>query len=92
MALAGHEVLISTGRRAKDAQLRVYVFADQLLALSVEGHGERAPALLLTVEQARRLQSALDELIPLAEEQGKILATGPEAWQGVDRRTTGQLK
>jgi len=58
-----------------------------LLALSIEGHGERIPTLLLTLAQAKRLKEALSELIPLVEEPG----TGEqrqsvEEWQGSERR------
>lgn len=90
MAVSKHETDIATGRRATDGHVRVYLFARQMLALSLEGHGERAPTLLLTLEQARRLQSALAELIPLAEgfEQPEASA-GRHEWQGMERRKTG---
>jgi hypothetical protein len=90
MALSEHEIEITTGRRATDGHVRVSIFAGQLLALSLEGHGERAPTLLLTLEQARRLQGALAELIPQAEEfeQQAKEAARPE-WQGVERRKAG---
>jgi hypothetical protein len=92
MALPEHEVEIATGRRETDGHVRVSVFAGQLLALSLEGHGERAPTLLLTLEQARKLQGALAELIPVAEgfEQQEGDA-GLQAWQGAERRKTGEL-
>lgn len=93
MALSENEVEIATGRRATDGHVRVSVFAGQLLALSLEGHGERAPTLLLTLEQARKLQSALAELIPVVEgfEQQEIDA-GLQAWGGTERRNTGELR
>jgi hypothetical protein len=85
MALLEHEVDIATGRRAADGHVRLSVFADGLLALTVEGTGERVPALLLTIEQAQRLQRALAELIPLAEhDEGEVSAHS--AWDGKDRR------
>ncbi|HEX8845234.1 MAG TPA: hypothetical protein VF791_11350 [Pyrinomonadaceae bacterium] len=82
MSLIEHEVDISTGRRDGDGRVRVSIFANELVALTLEGHGERAPTLLLTIEQARRLQSALAELIPLVEEAEK----NGSAWDGEERR------
>jgi hypothetical protein len=85
MSLIEHEVDIRTGRRDGDGRLRVSIFAGDLVALTLEGHGERAPTLLLTLEQARRLQGALTELIPLVEErERKESAKG--SWQGEERR------
>ena len=84
MSLIEHEVEIRTGRRDGDGQIRLSVFMDELLALTLEGHGERAPTLLLTLEQARRLRDALAELIPLAEEAAR--EQKDEAWQGEERR------
>ena len=87
MTLMEHEVEIRTGRRDGDGQIRVSLFMDEMIALTLEGHGERAPTLLLTLEQARRLQSALAELIPLVEEA--LLAeerAKDEAWAGDERR------
>jgi hypothetical protein len=90
MTVSEHEVEIATGRRATDGHVRVSLFAGGMLALSVEGHGERAPTLLLTLEQARRLQSALSELIPLAEGFERESSAGSSlAWQGTERRKTG---
>lgn len=87
MTAAKHEMEIATGRRATDGHVRVSLFAGQLLALSVEGHGERAPTLLLTLEQARMLQSALAELIPLAEGfEPQEPGANVRAWQGTERR------
>jgi hypothetical protein len=64
MATMEHEIDIPTGRNGLDGRVKVYVFSDELLALTVDGLSERAPTLLLTLEQARRLKEALDELIP----------------------------
>jgi hypothetical protein len=92
MALSEHEVTISTGRRSEDGRLRLSVFADGLLSLGVEGQGERVPTLLLTLEQARQLQDALAQLVPLAgddEERAAGRVPQVEAWQGVDRRMSG---
>jgi hypothetical protein len=90
-ASSKHEVKIRTGRRTGDGRLRISVFADQLLALGVEGQGERTPTLLLTLEQAKELRDALAELIPLAEasepEESGLKA---EAWQGTERRMAGK--
>jgi len=76
------EVRVATGRRVGDGELRLSVFAEDLLAVALEGHGERAPTLLLTAGQAARLRDALTELLPL-------LAARPRQssdWQGVERR------
>jgi hypothetical protein len=81
-----HVVEIRTGRRDGDGQIRLSIFMGELLALSLEGHGERAPTLLLTLEQARRLQAALAELIPLAEEAKSEERDDGGAWQGEERR------
>ena len=85
MALIEHEVDIRTGRRDGDGHVRVSIFANELVALTLEGHGERAPTLLLTLEQAHKLQSALAELIPLVE-KSEPEETGAESWQGEERR------
>jgi hypothetical protein len=88
MALSEHEVEIAVGRRAGDGQVRVSVFARELLALTVEGTSERAPTFLLTLEQARSLQRALDELIPIVKEAALEPQPVAEAlaWQGEERR------
>jgi hypothetical protein len=58
-----------------------------MLALTVEGHGERAPTLLLTLEQARKLQAALAELVPRVEEaRRKEQETALAEWDGEERR------
>ena len=80
-----HEVDIRTGRRDGDAHLRVSIFMDDMVALALEGHAERAPTLLLTLEQARRLQSALAELIPLIE-KATTSEERAEEWKGEERR------
>lgn len=85
MALAEHEIDIATGRRSADGRVRLSIFAEGLLALTVEGRGERVPTLLLTVEQARRLQSALAELIPLARDDDDEARLNKE-WDGKERR------
>ncbi len=87
MAVSEHEVRIATGRRADDGRMRISIFADRLLALSIEGHGERIPILLLTLDQAKKLKDALSELIPVVEESETAEnTTSAEAWQGRDRR------
>ncbi len=88
MALSEHEVEIAVGRRAGDGQVRVSVFARELLALTIEGTSERAPTFLLTLEQARSLQRALDKLIPIVNEaalEQRPVAEAP-AWHGEERR------
>lgn len=92
MARAEHEFEISIGRRDGDGHVRVFVFAGSMLALTLEGGSERAPTLLLTIEQARSLQNALTELVPLLEEaeQRERQAAG-QPWQGTERRASGEL-
>jgi hypothetical protein len=85
MSLIEHEVDIRTGRRDGDGRVRVSIFAGDLVALTLEGHGERAPTLLLTLEQARRLKRALAELIPLVEERERK-ESAAATWQGEERR------
>jgi hypothetical protein len=89
MALLEHEIDIATGRRQADGHVRISVFAAGLLALTVEGTGERVPTLLLTVEQAQKLQRALAELIPQAGRGGDE-ASSVGAWDGGERRTGGR--
>ncbi len=81
-----HEIEIRTGRRDGDGQIRVSVFMDDLLALTLEGHGERAPTLLLTLEQARKLQNALADLTRRVEEAVREEKHKTEAWHGEERR------
>lgn len=82
MAKLDREVRITTGRREGDGALRLSVFAEDLLAVALEGHGERAPTLLLTREQAQRLCDALTELLPLLAARPRREAD----WQGAERR------
>ncbi|HYY41481.1 MAG TPA: hypothetical protein VE775_02040 [Pyrinomonadaceae bacterium] len=91
MGQADRGVEIATGRRQTDGQVRLAPFTPELLALTVEAHGERAPTLLLTRAQARELQLALTRLIPLLAEQTED-ARPPLAWAGPERRTTGELQ
>ncbi|MBA3323525.1 MAG: hypothetical protein H0T45_19060 [Pyrinomonadaceae bacterium] len=66
------EIEIAAGRHEGDGVVSLCVFGGDLLALAVEGQGERAPTLLLTREQAISLHGALAELIsllPPAEEK-----------------------
>ncbi len=88
MTVSDHEVEIATGRRDSDGHVRLFIFAEQMLALTVEGHGERAPTLLLTLEQARRLQTALASLLPLVEDAAKQQekVVNLEHWAGAERR------
>jgi hypothetical protein len=87
MAVSEHDVDIATGRRDGDGHVRLFIFAEQMLALTIEGHGERAPTLLLSLEQARKLQAALAELIPLVEEARRREKEGAlSEWDGEERR------
>jgi hypothetical protein len=85
MSFSEHEIDIRTGRRDGDGHLRVSIFMEDMVALALEGHGERAPTLLLTLEQARKLQSALAELIPLIE-KAAAREEKAEEWKGEERR------
>lgn len=78
------EVEIHTGRRENDGQIRVSIFMDDMLALTLEGHGERAPTLLLTLEQARKLKEALADLTHSVENATRKQQM--ESWQGEERR------
>lgn len=87
MAVRERDVEIATGRRDGDGHVRLFIFAEQMLALTIEGHGQRAPTLLLTLEQARKLQTTLAELIPLVEE-AKRKEQEADLWDGAERRRT----
>jgi hypothetical protein len=91
MGQAERGVEIATGRRQRDGHVRLAVFTHDLLALTVDAHGERAPTLLLTRAQARELQLALTRLIPLLAETDETRASAAE-WSGKERRHTGELK
>lgn len=91
MGQAERGVEIATGRRQLDGHVRLSVFTHDLLALTVEAHGERAPTVLLTRAQARELQLALTRLIPLLAE-ADAGAPAPGEWAGEERRLTGELK
>ena len=82
MAELRRELRIAAGRRAGDGELCLSVFAEDLLAVTLAGHGDRAPTLLLTREQAGRLRDALTELLPLLVSRTQSDAS----WQGVERR------
>ena len=85
MALTEHEVEIRTGRRDGDGHIRVSIFMEDLLALTLEGHGERAPTLLLTIDQASKLQDTIAELIEIAKGSARA-EEAAAAWQGEERR------
>jgi len=86
MSLTEHEIDISTGRRDGDGHLKVSIFMDDLVAFTVVGHGERAPTLLLTLDQARKVQDALAELIPMVE-RSQTEARNTGSWRGEERRS-----
>ncbi|MFN2453178.1 MAG: hypothetical protein ABR577_03060 [Pyrinomonadaceae bacterium] len=91
-----HAVEIRTGRRGEDGRVHLSLFTNDMLALTVEGHGDRTPTLLLTLEQSRQLHSALTEFVQLLEEAegrgtGDLQPPATAIWQGTERRTTGQL-
>ncbi|MGH9944262.1 MAG: hypothetical protein ACRD9R_18100, partial [Pyrinomonadaceae bacterium] len=75
MSSPEHGIRIATGRREGDGHVRLSILAGDLLALAVEVHGERASTLLLTREQAAKLQVALGALVPqLQAEEGETAA------------------
>lgn len=82
MSESDRGVRIKTGRRDGDAELLLSVFAEDLLAVVLEGHGERAPTLLLTREQVARLRDALTELLPRLDGR----PNRETSWQGAERR------
>lgn len=82
MAELDRELRIVTGRRDGDGELLLSIFAADLLAVTLEGHGDRAPTLLLTHEQAERLRDALTELLPLLDRRTRRESN----WQGPERR------
>ena len=92
MALSDKKVEIVTGRRETDGQVRLSMFTGDLLAITVEERGQRAPTLLLTRAQADRLRSALAELIPLLQEPTTEGNGETTPWRGDERRTTGELR
>ncbi len=98
MASTEYEVEIVAGRRGNDGRVRLSMFTSDMLALTLEGHGERAPTLLLTIEQATRLRDAFSEANTLLEKAIGSKKAGEDSdaisrkvWQGKERRTTGQL-
>lgn len=89
-----YEAEIVTGRRGHDGRVRLSLFTNDMLALTLEGHGERVPTLLLTAGQVTQLRDALSEVLALFKEAARAEASGempPAMWQGAERRTTGQL-
>lgn len=75
-------VEIATGRRGADGHVRLSLFTNDLLALTITDFSERAPTLLLTRAQVVEMQRALAQLVLL-------LAEAPEAtgeWAGDQRR------
>ncbi len=92
MGQADRGVDIATGRRRTDGHVRVSVFTHDLLALTIEEYGERAPTLLLTCAQAGELQRALASLIPqLAGAEATQEIDSQTAWAGRERRNSGAL-
>ena len=92
MAQPERGVEIATGRRQTDGHMRLALFTRDLLALTVEGYGERATTLLLTRRQATELQRGLASLIPLLTETPEETPTSDATWSGKERRQTGELR
>ncbi len=93
MGQADRGVEIATGRRQTDGHVRLFVFTRDLLALTVEEYGERAPTLLLTSAQAGELQRALASLIPqMAEAEAAQEIETQATWAGRERCTSGELR
>jgi hypothetical protein len=79
---------IATGRRGTDGHVRLSLFTNDLLALTITDLSERAPTLLLTRAQVVELQRALAQFAPLLTEAPE--ATEP--WAGGERRAGDELK
>jgi hypothetical protein len=73
MVLFGQNFDIPIGRTGLEGKLRLYLFAGDMLAMTVDGRTERTPTVLLNLEQARQLRNAVDQLIVSCE-----AATSPE--------------
>lgn len=86
MGMREREVRVAAGRRVGDGGLRLSVFAEDSLAVAVEGQGERAPTLLLSRAQAVRLRDALDELIGILDGGPAQSAGATGAWRGGEER------
>lgn len=100
MALTEYQAEIATGRRGSDGRVCLSLFTTDMMALTLEGHGERVPTLLLSKEQTMHLRDALSEVITLLEDDGRKEIGGDNAgaaipsaamWQGAERRASGQL-
>lgn len=78
-----HETVVTTGRRDADGKIRLEIFTSDLIALSVDAHGERAATLLLTHEQVANLQEALGNLARALKREAE---TNAERWTGTERR------
>lgn len=100
MASTEYEAEVATGRRDNDGRVRLSLFTTDMLALTLEGHGERAPTLLLSKEQTVHLRDVLSEVITLLEEDKRkdvgedstdATIRSAAVWQGAERRTSGQL-
>jgi hypothetical protein len=79
---------VAAGRRAGDGGLRLSVFAEDTLAVALEGGGERAATLLMSRAQAARLRDALDELINVLDEGLAEADDSSGAWRGGERGRT----
>jgi len=90
MGMPEREVRVAAGRREGDGGLRLSVFAEDTLAVALEGHGERAATLLLSRVQAVRLRDALDELIGALDEESAGTADLAGVWRGLERRQTSR--
>ncbi len=83
-----HEAVVTTGRRDADGKIRLEVFTSDLIALSIDAHGERAATLLLTHEQVANLQDALGRLVRSLKRHEA--GTSTENWTGAERRCDGE--
>jgi hypothetical protein len=63
MATLEKDIEIPIGRRASDGIIRVYQFSEDRIALTVNGLADRAPTLLLTLQQARLLKDGIENLL-----------------------------
>ena len=70
------EITFKVGRETQRGDVRLSSHLPQGLTLSVSYKGERAATVVLTDEQVRQLQQALEELAPQVEAQTAAASAG----------------
>jgi hypothetical protein len=88
MSAAYVKVEIATGRRGRDPRIHLSVFSTELVALSITGHGERTPTLLLTRQQVLDLRNGLTECLAQINGEAPRLANAGGSWDGAERRAS----